>query len=56
MKERVLFVRDSSYEREDANPLDAVLVFLTSPHADPDTDMRVALTGLTVRCSMIDLS
>ena len=41
----VLFLRDASFEREDANPLDAILVMLTHPHVDVDHDTRMALTG-----------
>ncbi len=46
MQERILFIRDASFEREDANPFDAIMVFVTNPHTELDLDVRIALTGL----------
>ena len=47
----MLFLRDASFEREEANPLDAVLVFLTNPFAELDADVRMALTGRPAVCA-----
>ena len=49
MQERVLFIRDASFEREDVSPYDAIMVFITTPHTELDMDIRIALTGSRLR-------
>lgn len=48
MQESIIFIRDAEYEREDANPFDAIVVFVTNPHTELDLDLKIALTGPVV--------